>query len=448
MAEGSNILYLTTPSTFVVGSRVIVAVGGESGLGFFGTVGVGGYNPAATDTWSGWYYLSKDCPIALVATVTGVANNGQTLTLDKNAAVSTVNANVYFDNLLILRGLLNEAHAPGWVVDLPAGDMAVSDYIELLSQNGWTIKGAGKGATILRTPDGCTKSGIRAYLCNFTTICGMTIIGNWGSNGFGYKWFPQYGGEYGFGVLIERGDDGIIHDISCIDVARKAAWAAYSSRTHIYDCDCTITESMRAYLEWWFGASDSYTVTVTNCTLNHAYAAPGFEGFRSDGIRFIGCTSVNGTFSMNSTGNFLIDNTTMTFKAGAQYLNNDNNFGHTTPAVSINSNIYPPNVSMQLGGTISAFKMTVQGAMNNLGHMQNGIVIDAQNPNITIDGIYMTYPTVTVQPYNIRSDAQNTVVQNFTVTCNSINGQANIDIMNGTITNCTANVKTINGVVQ
>ena len=62
IAGGSNVLQLTEASTFKVGDQVIVEVGSEKGKGHFGTMGVGGIVPAATDGWKQFYYRSKDLP--------------------------------------------------------------------------------------------------------------------------------------------------------------------------------------------------------------------------------------------------------------------------------------------------------------------------------------------------------------------------------------------------
>ena len=96
--DGSNVLHLTEASTFEVGDQIIVEVGGEEGKGQFGTMGVGGILPAATDGWKEFYYRSKDLPRALIAKIASVADGGRTLNLDRAAAAGATNANVHFDN--------------------------------------------------------------------------------------------------------------------------------------------------------------------------------------------------------------------------------------------------------------------------------------------------------------------------------------------------------------
>ena len=148
ITRGSNILQLTGFSKFKAGDQVIVEVGGEEGKGRLGTIGVGGVVPAAKDSWSQSYYRSKDVPLALVAKITGVADSGRILTLDKAAATAATNANVHFDNDPILNKVLAEEHQAGWMLILPAGDFAISDKLQHLYHGGWIISGAGKDANL------------------------------------------------------------------------------------------------------------------------------------------------------------------------------------------------------------------------------------------------------------------------------------------------------------
>jgi hypothetical protein len=449
---GSNVLTLTETSTFKVGDQVIVEVGGEAGRGRFGTMGVGGVVPAATDGWSAFYYRSKDCPLALVAKVTAVSDSGRTLRLDKSAATAATHAHVYFDNHPLLDAVLKEAHPAGWTITLPAGDFAISDRLGHLSYGGWTISGAGKGATILRSPKGVPCGGLQCFETNDTEVRDLTIIGNAGQNGFGLK---DHGNwiEYGMGVTITRSSNCIIRNVSCVDVFRKAAWGEYTNNLQVYDCDLTINDPFRAYLEWWFGVSDSVNCTFKNCRIDSAYLIPGFEGFRSDGVKFIECRSVNASFAMNSTGNFVIDSPNVTIKAGSQF---DMTFHFQNPIFNINSNIKPSNEAMQMGGLIRNVSLSCEGYINANNDSLRGIVIDGDNPNVTIDGGVMTYPdyaTPSKMPgaCGINSIGPNTRVRNLTVT-GTVNPDnypgANIAVANGTVTNCTAGRIMVAGVVR
>jgi len=448
----SNILTLTEPSTFKVGNQVIVEVGGEAGQGQFGTVGVGGVVPAATDGWSTFYYRSKDCPLALVAKVTAVSDDGRTLMLDKSAATAATRACVYFDNHPLLDTTLREAHPAGWKVTLPAGDFAISDKLAHQSYSGWTIGGAGKGATILRSPKGVPCGGLQCFETDDTEVRDLTIVGNAGQSGFGLKDHGDWI-EYGMGITFTRCSNCIIRDVSCVDVFRKAAWGEYTNNLQIFDCDLTINDPFRAYLEWWFGVSDSFNGTFRNCRIESAYLIPGFESFRSDGVKFIGCRSVNASFAMNSSGNFVIDSPSVTIKASSQF---DMTFHVQNPIVDINSNIKPPNRATQMGGLVQNILLSCEGYINANKDSLRGIVIGADNPNVLIDGGMMTYPDYAPPSKmpgacGVNSTGLNTRVRNLTVT-GTVNPDnypgANIAVANGTVTNCRAGRIMVAGVLR
>jgi hypothetical protein len=393
IAGGSNELHLTEASTFKVGDQVIVEVGGERGKGQFGTKGVGGIVPVATDGWKQFYYRSKDLPKALVAKVTALGGSwlfpdSKVLILDKQAATTTTNANVYLDNAPLLQAVANERHDPGWTVSLPAGDFAVSDRLNFNHQSGWIIKGAGKGLTVLRAPKGAPCFGIGVGSSN-TTVQDLTIVGNAGEHGFGVKTDGIGGFDWGCGIWI-GGANCLVSNVSCVDVFRKAVWGERVSNLQVSDCEARLTEPFRGYLEWWFGASDSEGCTFTRCNIDNTHLAAGFETFRSNNVKFIACVSKNGVFSSNSSGNFLLDGFTLMVTAGSQF--DETSFHHLNPAVNINSNIQPPNPAMLMGGTIKNVNITVQGPIDALGNLLKGIVINGQNPNIMVNGGIITYP--------------------------------------------------------
>lgn len=453
IARGSNVLTLTETSSFRVGDQVIVEVGGEAGQGQFGTMGVGGVVPAATDGWSAFYYRSKDCPMALVAKVTAIADGGRTLRLDKLAATDATNAHVYFDNHPLLEAVLMENHPPGWAVTLPAGDFAISDTLHHQSYGGWTMSGAGRGVTILRSPKGVPGGGLHCFQADDTEIRDFTIIGNAGQSGFGLKDHDNRI-EYGVGVLVTKSSNCTIRNVSCVNVFRKAAWGEYTNNLQVYDCDLTINDPFRGYLEWWFGVSDSVNGKFTNCRIDSAYLIPGFEGFRSDGVKFIGCRSVNASFSMNSTGNFVIDSPNVTIKAGSQF--DLASFHFQNPIFNINSNIQPPNEAMRMGGLIRNVSLTCEGYINSDNDSLRGIVINADNPNVTIDGGVMTYPDYAAPSKmpgacGINSTGPNTQVRDVTVT-GTVNPDnypgANIAVTNGAVKNCKARRILVAGVLH
>jgi hypothetical protein len=438
---GSNVLKLNEASTFKVGDRIIVEVGGEEGKGRFGTIGVGGIRPAATDGWKEFYYRSKDLPLALIANIAEIADAGRTLILDKAAAADATNADVYFDNQPQLNEMLAEAHPPGWTITLPPGDFAISDKLEFSSRNGWIIKGAGKGVTILRSPKGVPFSGLQCFETNDTQIRDLTIIGNAGQNGFGLKEDGYGHVEYGVGILLTKCANCIIRNVSIVDVLTKAVWGEYTAGLEVYDCDLTINDPVRGYIAWWFGVSDSQDSMFARCVIRSEWLVPGFEMFRSNGVKFIDCSGRNAVFSSNSSGNFVLDGFTMTITADAQF--DEESFSRFNPVVNINSNIQPPDKSMKAGGTISNIKIAVEGPIDARGNLLKGIVINSNNPNVTVNGGIILYPDGThgaeIGPFGVSSDGTNTVVRNLTVTgMPAERWEANIHLRNGAVTACIA----------
>jgi hypothetical protein len=200
--------------------------------------------------------------------------------------------------------------------------------------------------------------------------------------------------------------------------------------------------------------SDSVNCTFTNCRIGSAYLIAGFEGFRSDGVKFIGCHSVNASFSMNSTGNFMIDSPNVTIKASSQF--DIMSFHFQNPIFNINSNIKPPNEAMLMGGLIRNVSLICEGYINVNNDLLRGVVINEENPNVTIDGGVMIYPDYAAPSSmpgacGVNSTGPNTQVRNLTVIgiVNPDNSPgANIAVANGTVTNCGAGRIKVAGVVR
>jgi hypothetical protein len=452
IAGGSNVLHLRDASIFTVGDQLIVEVGGEIGGGKLGTLGVGGIIPAARDAWSTFYYRSKDVPLALVAKVTAVTNGGRTLTLDRSAIVGSIDADVYFDNAPLLNAVLAETRPAGWIVNFPAGDFAVSEVLRHESRTGWLISGAGRHKTIFRSPKGVAGSGLKILQSPVTHVRDFSIVGNARQEGFAFKEWGS-GIEYGCGVLVTRSDNCVIEGVSCTDVFRKAAWVERSKDVQITNCLLTMTDAFRGYLEWWFGASDSERCTLTQCVVDSKYLVGAFESFRSNGVKFVNCRSRNGTFSSNSSGNFLLVNFSLTVAAGSQF--DDVAFHHLNPMVNINSNIQPPNAATIHGGMIRNVRV-VSNYINVNNDQLCGISVTEQNPNIRIEGGHFYYenyapPSELPGACAVNSLGANTRVSNLAVV-GTINRAkypgANISVTNGTVDDCEAALVKVAGVVQ
>jgi hypothetical protein len=434
-------LQLSQPCKFKVGDQVIVEVGAEEGRGRFGTMGVGGICPAARDGWTRFYYRSKDVPISLVAKIAAITNRGKTLSLDKEAATRASGANVHFDNYPLLQRMLWEWHPAGRRIVLPAGDFAVSDKLYHAYSDGWTISGAGKGTTILRSPKGVPGGGLHCFKTTNTDIRNFTIIGNAGENGFGLKEHWNGRTDYGIGVLFTESDNCVVHNVDLVDVFRKAVWGEFTSGLQVHDCGLTLREPFRGYLEWWFGVSDSSNSVFARCRVDSKYLVGGFETFRSDKAVFIDCSAKNATFSSNSSGNFMLDGFALTITAGAQF--DEESFSQFNPAVNINTNIQPPSKTVVGGGTIRNVSIRVDGPIDSHGNLLKGIVINKDNPNVTVDGGLIDYPDgrlgAVIGPFGVDATGDNAIIRNLTVTGEPANSwESNIYVRNGIVTECRA----------
>jgi len=61
--------------------------------------------------------------------------------------------------------------------------------------------------------------------------------------------------------------------------------------------------------------------------------------------------------------------------------------------MNINSNIQPPDASMLLGGTVRRYRVIQEGVLDELTYNPFCIIVNADNPNITIEGTYDGFQT-------------------------------------------------------
>jgi Bacterial Ig-like domain len=80
----------------------------------------------------------------------------------------------------------------------------------------------------------------------------------------------------------------------------------------------------------------------------------------------------------------------ITIHANSQF---DQAFSSFNPIVSISSNIQPPAASLLDGGLIINPNINLEGYINANNDVLNGIVVNANNPNITISGGYPDDPS-------------------------------------------------------
>jgi hypothetical protein len=90
-------------------------------------------------------------------------------------------------------------------------------------------------------------------------------------------------------------------------------------------------------------------------------------------------------------------------------------------------------------------QIIVQGPINSNGELKKGIVINVDNPNITVNGGQVAYPSTPgpsgtdVGARGFSSTGLNTIVNNFTVIGPSRDEfENNIEVEDGAVNNCTA----------
>jgi hypothetical protein len=440
MNAGSPILTLTFTSDFQVGDPVIVSTGGEEGLGLYGTVGVGGNRGIVGSN----YYESQINPQALIATVIDRNDDGSVLTLSQSAVVSTTNTLIVFDNRSIVQGFNEEVHAPGHEIVYPAGNFYMSNTFGIIGQSaGWLIRGAGKHDTVFRAPTGVQLS-MFAFQAHGVEIRDFSIIGNLADDSFGMT-----GTEYNSGIVLIQTANAIVRNFHAEDVFAKVVWAIGGGADNVLveDCSCRMRAARREYLaEWLFGVSDSVGGTFNRCTVDSDYLMPGFETFRSNGVIFNDCSSRNGIVACNSSGNFELNDFSIIVEELSQPNQpSDVPHHHLSPIIDVNRNIVPPDPSISAGGVINNMQIIVQGPINSNGELKKGIVINVDNPNITVNGGQVAYPSTPgpsgtdVGARGFSSTGLNTIVNNFTVIGPSRDEfENNIEVEDGAVNNCTA----------
>ncbi len=124
-----------------------------------------------------------------------------------------------------------------------------------------------------------------------------------------------------------------------------------------------------------------------DCTLNSIALVAGFESFGAVGHQMIRPVSVNGSFSQNNSQGWLIQDAVVTITA-ASALPPD--WSPYNPLVNINTNIGGDNVAA--GGIIKNININVQGYIDTDNDIPVGIIVNADNPNVTISGGTYTAP--------------------------------------------------------
>jgi hypothetical protein len=157
-------------------------------------------------------------------------------------------------------------------------------------------------------------------------------------------------------------------------------------------------------------------------------------------VAFIDCIARNASFASNSSGNFVLEGFKLTITPSAKF--DDEAFSRFNPAVNINTNIQPPNAATIFGGTIRNIDIRVEGPIDSLGNLLKGIVINKDNPNVSVDGGFIGYPDGkrgAIGPFGVDATGDNAIIRNLTVTGKPAEPwETNIYVRNGVVSNCKA----------
>lgn len=446
---------------FVVGDQIIVAVGGESGAGLRGTVGVGGTWPALSyanstamladtgqpdstyawlqstgDVWNynglygaGWlqyrtgvqYYYNKVIPIALVATVTaiGVSSGNGVLTLSGTASVSTTGASVYLDNYPALNAMtgtagsaLNALSPLVATVKIPSGVFALSHAWTVFQKVGWVITGVDSRQTTLLSPPGVPSISMGCLQCNSVIFRDLTEIGNARFQGYGIQasqTFISPNSGWPQSINFNSSPNSAVLNINAVDVFQCAACSESSDNFWAYNMSTTITQGILAYTQWMYLWSNAVGGGCVDCSVTSPNLVSGFSTFNSQGTSFYRPIGFNALAEANSSGAFLFDSPTLTVTANTQPLSAISVF---SPMINVNSNTCDQNGGsgcplMALGGTIRNPTLTQTGYIDSNNNSLTGINVNHSNPNVVITGTFQSYPgaigTITIPNYNASS---------------------------------------------
>lgn len=439
MAAGSTELNVASNAGFHVGDSIIVAVGGEDGQGMRGTTGVGGAYAATTND-PALYYTNTDAPKALVAHVMSVGQDGHTLVLDQAAATSTTSASIYFDNKPVWDAVVAAHTESNVTLDIPAGHFAISDPLALSNRSGWTVEGAGKGATELFSPAGATSASIQVFQSDHATLQDFSLTGNAKMNGYGLGSQETYPP----GIMFTLSDHGLAQNLTVTDVFQDAVGTRYSNDTWAYHVDAHLTEGLARYIQWQFDWANSTGGGVVDSSVDSPILSNGFEAFQSSGTSFIGIHGTNASMAFNSAGGFLVKDAVLDVTPDSWV--SDLAFHRNNPLININSNISHTDPLLGAGGQIINTTLVQEGYINSNGNLLPGISIGNDNQNIVVQGGIYISPETSITANDVGalglvSHGQNTVVDGFAVVAGSHvtnDGLSNISVDNGVVTNSIA----------
>jgi hypothetical protein len=397
------------------------------------------------------YYFRKAIPRSLRATIFRV--EGSTLILSANASADATGANIYLDNAPAFNQA-RDADSGGDYV-FPAGTFAVGSSLDLVSARmaGASIIGAGEDDTTILLPRGVEAhqqalNSIASIIAVYdgadgVTVSDLTIQSNARNQGYMvHVTETVYEGAHAYagGVFFTNADNGLAERVTCRDVFSYAVGADSSEDCWARNCKAVVTDPLRKYIQWMFMWSSAGSGGAEDCEVDSNYLVAGMAGFFSTGVTFTRPRLRNAVMDLNNVGSWLIDSPEITIEANSLF---DAAFSPFNPVINVNTNFGDEHVAT--GGTIINPIITQEGYVNADNDSLRAIIVNAGNPNITINDGMITAPNYAAPSalsgaIGLLATGVNTNVDGLTVIGSPKPGQANIRVDNGSITDCTAEV--------
>lgn len=445
MTAGSNIVTVTDGSAWTVGDPIVVSTGGEADFGTGsggargGTRGVGGQWPTLlyatvaamnadmtqtngricgitgtgrTYRWDGssWSlyttfnnYVSYILPRAIIGTV--VAVNGNQLTLDKTAVISTTNAPVYYNCYTPLKNSLfnsgtNALKATNCTINWPAGRWAWGNpdndqNIRMYGSSGWTLQGAGPTAdgTVLFSPRGtlnldfkwCATNGfVQDMRFEGSGLLTESLIAFYDNLDQFQGWTIPLHIRLSTDVVAQR-----VHGINGWQGIINISGSTNCILRNFYVYHATGTDR---YTQWMVQIADGVNCIIEDGEIDFPQMMTGLETFRSTGSIIRRITGRNFTWSTNGSGNFRFEEITTRFEALCEKI------GFPVldqPIIDVNTNI--PVIPGQpadanAGGLFLNCDIIIEGPMRADGAVWPIYNLSGDTDNIVIKGKYPTKP--------------------------------------------------------
>ena len=394
-------------------------------------------------------------PRSLQARITAISDN--TLTLDKAAAVSATDANVYLDAAPILNLMI----ARGTSLKLSAGNFPTGGVVWIRDKVEFELAGAGHESTVIYSPKGVPSAMIQAHGSPRTVIRALTLQGNFRDEGFGLNWtgstpagtnqpvtehaVPQ-GAGFPRGISFHRGShNSVAQDLRVIDVAQQAVGVSFANNVWARRVVNVQRDLMRQYVQWQFQWADTTGGGCEDCEVHSSYIISGFEAFKATDVKFIRLKGINALMAMNGSGAWLIEDADLRFTKNSLHPESDKIAASPFHgAINVNTGIgITPQVVK--GGTIRNVKITQEGYVNAQNDSLKGIIVNQNNPNVRIERVEYRAPdykppTKANGAMALDATGLNTTVKDMKVVGKPQPGRANIFIQRGRGEDCVAEV--------